>query len=72
MDEPLGFPTRWKPDFEFVRVAGSPAPFNPFSDSLPGLTEKVAYYRLFQGTQLYVFGNHAGVRPRVYMIPSVP
>ncbi len=72
LGEPLGFLVQWKYDFEFDRVAGSPAPFNAYADSLPDLTEKIPYYRLFQGTQLYFFGNHAGGRPHVYMIPSVP
>ena len=70
--EPLGFLMQWRHDFEFGRVLGSPAPFNPFEDSLPGLTDDATCYRLFEGTQLYFFGNHAGGRHHVYMIPAVP
>lgn len=67
LGEPLRFLMQWRHGFEFDRLPGSPAPYNPFMDVEPDLTANVGFYQLFLGTQLYFFGNRVDGRYHVFM-----
>jgi hypothetical protein len=67
LGEPLEFLMQWRHGYEFDIVPGAPPPYHPFLEEVPAL-KQIKQYRLFQGTQLYFFGNRAQGRPQVFML----
>ena len=67
LGEPLEFLMQWKGDFEFNRLPGSPASYNPFAEDYPDTMENIGHYNLFYGIQLFFWGNRAGGRHHIYM-----
>ena len=67
LGEPLEFLMQWKGDFEFNRVPGSPPSYNPLAELYPDLMENVGHYKLFQGLQLFFWGNRTRENNHIYM-----
>lgn len=71
LGQPLDFLMQWQHDFQFDLVPGAPAPYHPDMEFVPEL-KQVKRCLLYQGTQLYFFGNQAEGRPHVFMLAIVP